>query len=73
VHLAALNIKGSGIFAVKGSTCTFTRVVRGGSWNNNPNNCRVSVRNRNNPNNRNNNMGFRVARRRSIGARILQG
>jgi hypothetical protein len=38
------------------------RVLRGGSWNNNPNNCRASNRNRNNPDNRNNNIGFRLAR-----------
>ncbi|MBL7792874.1 MAG: SUMF1/EgtB/PvdO family nonheme iron enzyme [Saprospiraceae bacterium] len=36
------------------------RVVRGGSWNNNPENCRVANRNRNNPDNRNNNIGFRL-------------
>ena len=37
------------------------RVMRGGSWNNNPNNCRSAYRNNNNPTNRNNNCGFRVA------------
>ncbi|MBN1481414.1 hypothetical protein EH223_03515 [candidate division KSB1 bacterium] len=38
-------------------------VVRGGSWNNNnPDNFRCANRNRNNPNNRNNNLGFRLAR-----------
>jgi hypothetical protein len=37
-------------------------VVRGGSWNNNPDNLRSSNRNRNEPDNRNNNIGFRVAR-----------
>jgi len=36
------------------------RVLRGGSWNNNPNNCRSATRNNNNPDNRNNNNGFRV-------------
>ena len=36
------------------------RVLRGGSWNNNPNNCRSANRNNNNPDNRNNNIGFRV-------------
>jgi hypothetical protein len=37
------------------------RVVRGGSWaNNNPQNYRAANRNRNNPHNRNNNIGFRV-------------
>jgi formylglycine-generating enzyme required for sulfatase activity len=35
-------------------------VQRGGSWNNNANNCRVANRN-NNPSNSNNNNGFRVA------------
>ncbi|WP_229425770.1 SUMF1/EgtB/PvdO family nonheme iron enzyme [Lusitaniella coriacea] len=35
--------------------------MRGGSWNNNPRNCRSANRNRNNPGNRNNNIGFRVA------------
>lgn len=37
------------------------RVLRGGSWNNNPENLRSANRNRNNPTNRNNNNGFRVA------------
>jgi len=35
--------------------------LRGGSWNNNPRNVRVSNRNRNEPENRNNNIGFRCA------------
>ena len=37
------------------------RVLRGGSWNNNPQNLRSANRNRNSPGNRNNNIGFRVA------------
>src|SRR5450755_4327632 len=46
--------------------CWFQRntagtVLRGGSWNNNPRNVRVSNRNRNEPTNRNNNNGFRCA------------
>ncbi|MBW4641990.1 MAG: SUMF1/EgtB/PvdO family nonheme iron enzyme [Goleter apudmare HA4340-LM2] len=35
-------------------------MLRGGSWNNNPENCRSANRNRNTPDNRNNNIGFRV-------------
>lgn len=37
------------------------RVNRGGSWNNNARNCRVSNRNNNTPDNYNNNLGFRLA------------
>ncbi len=37
------------------------RVMRGSSWNNNARNCRAANRNRNEPGNRNNNVGFRVA------------
>jgi hypothetical protein len=36
-------------------------VIRGGSWNNKPRNLRSANRNRNNPDNRNNNLGFRLA------------
>jgi formylglycine-generating enzyme required for sulfatase activity len=35
--------------------------MRGGSWNNKPENLRSSNRNRNNADNRNNNIGFRLA------------
>ena len=35
-------------------------MLRGGSWNNNQNNARCRIRNRNNPHNSNNNMGFRL-------------
>jgi len=45
-------------FEGTGSKMT-NRVLRGGSWNNNDNNCRLTNRNRNNPDNRNNNIGFR--------------
>ena len=36
------------------------RVNRGGSWNNNPGNVRAANRNRNEPGNRNSNLGFRL-------------
>jgi len=36
------------------------RVLRGGSWNNDRNNARCANRNRNNPNNWNNNVGLRL-------------
>jgi len=36
------------------------RVLRGGAFNNNDNNIRAAYRNRNNPDNRNRNNGFRV-------------
>jgi hypothetical protein len=36
------------------------RVVRGGAFNNNRRNARCAYRNRNNPDNRNDNLGFRV-------------
>lgn len=38
------------------------RVLRGGSWNNNPHNLRAANRNQNAPGNSNNNTGFRLAR-----------
>jgi hypothetical protein len=34
--------------------------VRGGSWNNTSQNCRPAIRNRNHPDNRNNNLGLRL-------------
>ena len=36
------------------------QLLRGGSWNNNPDNCRSAYRNRNHPDNRDNNIDFRV-------------
>jgi len=44
-----------------GASRASNRVIRGGSWNNNARNCRPANRNRNTPENRNNNLGFRVA------------
>jgi hypothetical protein len=42
--------------------------MRGGSWNNDAQNCRSAVRNNNMPGNRNNNVGFRLSssRQRSV-------
>ncbi|MCC6861617.1 MAG: SUMF1/EgtB/PvdO family nonheme iron enzyme [Bryobacterales bacterium] len=37
-----------------------SRVLRGGAWNNNQDNARADYRNHNHPDNRNNNIGFRV-------------
>ena len=42
------------------STEANNRVLRGGSWNNNRNNCRTVNRNNNSPDNSNNNFGFRL-------------
>ncbi|WP_236848953.1 hypothetical protein [Candidatus Thiodictyon syntrophicum] len=36
-------------------------MLRGGSWNNDGRNLRAAVRNRNAPDNRNNNLGLRLA------------
>jgi Sulfatase-modifying factor enzyme 1 len=49
---------------------TDPRVVRGGSWNNNRENARCAYRNHNHPDNRNNNIGFRVVRVSHIRARL---
>ncbi|PIV53570.1 MAG: hypothetical protein COY53_03320 [Elusimicrobia bacterium CG_4_10_14_0_8_um_filter_37_32] len=48
-------------------------MLRGGSWNNNANNCRSSNRNRNNPDNRNNNNGFRCVSPVSLKAGNISG
>ena len=45
----------------RGGTMEVGGVLRGGSWNNNDENLRVSRRNRNNPDNRNDNNGWRCA------------
>ncbi len=45
----------------EGSSSGSNRVKRGGSWNNNANNCTSSNRNNNNPSNSNNNLGFRLS------------
>jgi hypothetical protein len=54
--------------ALEAWTAPCRRVVRGGSWNNNPENLRSANRNRNTTDNRNNNLGFRVARTLNAGA-----
>jgi len=43
-----------------GGTYRHHRVVRGGSWINNQRNARCAYRNRNQPDNFNNNIGFRL-------------
>jgi len=48
-------------FCPEGPSSGSNRVNRGGSWNNNAANTRAANRNRNNPDNRNNNLGFRLA------------
>lgn len=45
-----------GKYLKQGAVC----VLRGGAFNNNHNNVRCAVRNNNEPDNRNNNIGFRV-------------
>ena len=47
--------------------------MRGGSWNNNQRNVRAANRNRNEPDNRNDNIGFRCARLPSEGLIDLAG
>lgn len=54
------------------------RVIRGGSWNNKPRNVRSANRNRNNTDNRNNNVGFRLAQSACVAqcrarSRFVQG
>jgi hypothetical protein len=44
----------------RGGRSAGDRVLRGGSWNNNQDNARCRIRNRNNPHNSNNNIGFRL-------------
>ncbi|GAX60888.1 sulphatase-modifying factor protein [Candidatus Scalindua japonica] len=36
-------------------------MIRGGSWNNDAQSCRSAYRNNNEPDNRNNNLGFRLS------------
>jgi len=45
---------------LRGQSQTHARVLRGGAFNNNEDNVRCAIRNRNNPDNRNRNVGFRV-------------
>jgi hypothetical protein len=52
-------------------TAPCRRVLRGGSWNNNPRNLRAANRNRNTAENRNNNNGFRLGSTLSAGAGVI--
>ena len=51
---------GGGQEKKRASVVGSNRVVRGGSWNNNAENCRSAYRNNDTPDNRNNNVGFRL-------------
>ena len=55
----------SGGFVVdpQGAASGIFRVIRGGCWNNNAKNCVVGKRNNDNPDNSNDNLGFRVVSR----------
>jgi len=44
----------------KNLSYNYSRLLRGGSWNNNPRNCRSASRNRTVPDSRGSNLGFRV-------------
>jgi formylglycine-generating enzyme required for sulfatase activity len=48
--------------AVGGDQRGVNRVIRGGSWNSYARNVRAAYRNRNRPDIRNDNLGFRLAR-----------
>jgi Sulfatase-modifying factor enzyme 1 len=50
-----------------------TRVLRGGSWNNDPDNLLATNRNDNTPENRNNNVGFRVVRVCALVGKVSSG
>lgn len=60
LHKTILSAPSSRDVMYEGRIQEQARVVRGGSWNNNRNNARCSYRNRNEPDNFNNNIGFRV-------------
>ena len=57
----------------RGETSGSNRVQRGGSWNNNAQNCRSANRNRNDPGNRNNNLGASVEHRAYCLTRTVHG
>jgi hypothetical protein len=63
---------GWGLPAIRGRSLF---VIRGGSWNNEPENVRSANRNRNTPTKRNDNMGFRCAQDACpmAGVRIFMG
>lgn len=62
-HSASLELTGvrCRVLDVTATEVGSNRVNRGGSWNNSAQNARVANRNRNDPTNRNNNLGFRLS------------
>jgi len=54
--------------ALEAWTAPCRRILRGGSWNNTPDNLRSANRNRNTTETRNNNIGFRLGRTLSVRA-----
>ena len=49
------------------------RVIRGGAWNNDAENCRSAYRNRNDPGNRDHNVGFRLLSTRRNRILVMHG
>ena len=58
--------------AIAGISSKLHYVLRGGAFNNNQNNVRCSARNNNDPDNRNNNIGFRVVLSTWVAGNVFQ-
>ena len=50
-----------------------SRVIRGGSWNNRSQNLRPAIRNNRRPDNRNNDLGFRLVRTLILPEKVVYG